>query len=106
MSHSPASESTTASAAKICERFPISPEARVLLREGMSPQEYLDTLIDEGELVDAVQFLAHTLPKRQAVWWACRAADATGLTGPADAALRAADAWVAEPTEVRRVAAQ
>jgi hypothetical protein len=93
-------------AAEVCERFPLGVEARALLREDMSPHEFLDALIDNGELVDAVQFLAHALPRREAVWWASRAAVATVWGGPVEAALRAAEAWVVEPVEVKRIHAQ
>jgi hypothetical protein len=93
-------------AAKVCERFPIGTEARALIREGMSPEEFLDVLIENGELVDAVQFLAHALPRREAVWWACRAAFGTVSDGREEAALRAAEAWVVEPVEDNRIVAQ
>jgi len=97
---------SSGTAAEMCERFPIGVEARALLRAGMSPHEFLDALIDNGELVDAVQFLAHAMPRREAVWWACRAAFATAPAGAAEAACGAAEAWVVEPVEDRRVAAQ
>jgi hypothetical protein len=93
-------------AVEVCTRFPIGAEARALLDAGMSPQEFLDALIEKGELVDAVQFLAHAMPKREAVWWACRAAIETAPTGALQAALKAAEAWVIDPVEDRRVAAQ
>src|SRR5262245_10435796 len=94
------------SAAEICERFPIGAEAGALIRAGMRPQEFLDVLIENGELVDAVQFLAHALPRREAVWWACRAALGTVAAGQEEAALRAAEAWVVEPVEENRIVAQ
>jgi hypothetical protein len=57
---------------------------------------------------DAVRFLAHALPRREAVWWACTCAR---LTLPRDASpdiaasLQAAEAWVFQPTEENRRAA-
>jgi hypothetical protein len=106
MSETPGSCVTANTAADVCERFPIGAEARALLDAGMSPHEFLNALIEKGELVDAVQFLAHAMPKREAVWWACRAALRAASTDVAQAALRAAEAWVIEPIEDRRVAAQ
>jgi hypothetical protein len=105
MSEERASCLTTGTAAEVCARFPIGEEAIALLRDGMSPIEFLNSLIEHGELVDAVQFLAHTMPKREAVWWACRAALATASAGAARAALRKAEAWAIDPVEERRVAA-
>jgi hypothetical protein len=97
---------TAGTAAEVCERFPIGAEATVLLGAGMSPNDFLNTLIEHGELVDAVQFLAHAMPKREAVWWACRAALSTAPAGAVQAAWKAAEAWVIDPVEDRRVAAQ
>jgi hypothetical protein len=97
---------SSGTAADVCAQFPISAEAMALLREGMCPHEFLDSLIENGELVDAVQFLAHALPKREAVWWACRAARATVSAGATGQALRAAEAWAIDPSEERRLAAQ
>src|SRR5947207_6518161 len=106
MSDTRASGLASGTAAEFCERFPIAAEARALIREGMSPQEFLATLIENGELVDAVQFLAHVLPRREAVWWACRAALGMGAGGKVETALGAAEAWVVEPIEDNRVVAQ
>ncbi len=73
-----------------------------------APRSFLDALIEAGEFPDAVRFLAHALPKREAVWWACLCArEAAGADPPEPvaAALRAAEAWVADPSEENRRAA-
>jgi hypothetical protein len=44
------------------------------------------------------------LPKREAVWWACQCV--RPASGAAASAIQAAEAWVAEPSEARRRAAQ
>lgn len=73
-----------------------------------TPAAFLDRLLARNALVDAIRFLAHALPKREATWWACLAARATL---PPDAkpalltALDAAEAWVYKPTEENRRAA-
>jgi hypothetical protein len=57
---------------------------------------------------DAVRFLAHLLPKREAVWWAClcaREGCGADLPPSAEKALLAAERWVAEPIEENRRAA-
>lgn len=89
-------------------RIEIEDEARPLLAEGTTPNGFLRALIAGGHLMSAVRYLAHGLPKREAVWWACQSIRAAGLRAtPQDAAaLRAAEAWVYEPTEERRRAAE
>jgi hypothetical protein len=55
--------------------------------------------------VDAVVFMAHLLPRREAVWWGCKCVSATlGVTAD-DVALGAAEAWVRSPEEDTRRAA-
>ena len=71
----------------------------------MTPRQYLDLLVERQLHADAVQFLAHALPKREAVWWACLCA--RPVLGPepppaAAAALEAARAWVIDPRDEKR----
>jgi len=57
---------------------------------------------------DAARLVAHALPKREAVWWACMCARAVpdmAATALDDAALAAAEAWVRRPDETTRRAA-
>jgi hypothetical protein len=68
-------------------------------------QQRLDQLIAAAEFPEAIRFLAHELPKREAVWWAClcvRKAAGADPPAPLAEALRAAEAWVADPTEENR----
>jgi hypothetical protein len=96
------------SAADVARLFPLSAEANQLLREGVKPRQYLDLLIAKHHYPDATRFLAHLLPKREAVWWAALCArSAAGAQPPAPitAALQAAEKWVREPNEDNRRAA-
>jgi hypothetical protein len=97
----------TRSAFEICRDFPLGDEARALLKEGMPPEEFLSALQAGDCLVDACRFLAHALPKWNAVLWACacvgRVVDAEALA--TDAAFAAAERWVKEPSEEHRRAA-
>jgi hypothetical protein len=74
----------------------------------MTPGQFLDLLVERRLFEDAIRFLAHALPNREAVWWAVLCI--REVTGPAPpepvvAALRAAEAWVQDPAdEVRRAA--
>ncbi len=71
----------------------------------MSSRQFLDQLVKEHLHEDAVQFLAHALPKREAVWWACLCVGQ--VLGPepspdAVAALDAAKAWAIDPSDEKR----
>lgn len=92
-------------ASEVCERFDAGEEARKLLRPDLTPQRYLDLLEKKQLHPAAIQFLAHALPKREAVWWACVCARASAGAAPAARALRAAETWVADPSEGNRRAA-
>ena len=53
----------------------------------------------------AIAFMAHLLPRREAVWWGCHCVRAMLAAAADDEALRAAEAWVREPDEDTRRAA-
>lgn len=84
---------------------PLEPPARALLRAEHSPRQYLDALDKAGHLPDAARFLAFALPRREAVWWATqcvRQVPALTADAKAAAALAAAEAWAADPTDDNR----
>lgn len=77
--------------------------------EDQPPAERVRALMAEGQTVPALSLLAHTLPPREAVWWACLNVRAALGESPAprqNAALTAAEAWVYEPDEPHRRACQ
>jgi hypothetical protein len=95
-------------AAEVCKHFPLGEEAKKLLRDGQTPAQFLDTLIDKQHFLDAARFLAHALPKREAVWWACLCGRSVAGANPppkVGAAFQAAEKWVADPSEDNRRAA-
>jgi len=62
-------------------------------------------LAEAGRMPDALRLVAHALPKREAVWWACMCARAVPIAeAPScDAeALAAAETWVRKPDETAR----
>lgn len=68
----------------------------------LSGADFLLWLVDEEHQVDAIRYLAHALPPREGVWWACLCARrALGAEPwPEDvAALEAAEAWVFKPVD-------
>jgi len=96
-------------AAEICARFDAKKEALALLREGMTPRDFVDALVAGRQYVTGIEFLAHALPPREGVWWGClclQHACGNSLTPPDRAAVFAAVQWVTQPTEANRAAAQ
>jgi hypothetical protein len=95
-------------ASEPAQRCALGEAARSLLDPRASPADFLDRLMESGHLADAVRFLAQALPAREAVWWSCLAArlaqrDADAqVTGEVQAAQRAAESWVFQPSEDNR----
>ena len=92
-----------------CHGLEWSEAAQQLLQEALPAIAYLDLLIADELILDALRFLAAWLPKPTAVAWASRCV--RGVLGqslqPTDqAALDAAEAWAAEPDEPKRRAAE
>jgi hypothetical protein len=99
---------TAKTAAEVCKHFPLGDEAKGLLRDGQTPAQFLDVLIEKEQFIDAIRFLAHALPKREAVWWACLCGRSVAGSSPPPniaAALQAAEKWVGDPSEDNRRAA-
>jgi hypothetical protein len=94
-----------ASAAEVCRRFPLGRDATALLRDDLTPDQFLGLLVERRLFRDATNFLAFALPNREAVWWAILCArEGTGPAPPEPVAtaLRAAEAWVQDPSEANR----
>lgn len=70
----------------------------------LAPEEFVAQVQAKGLLSDLIKFLAHALPRREAVWWACAAARKVSCLEPQAArpALKAAEKWVKAPTEAHR----
>ena len=68
----------------------------------------LQSLIGAGALVDALKLLAHSLPKRESIWWACTCcrsvAEGVDL-GADEAAVALAEQWVYKPKDATARAA-
>jgi hypothetical protein len=94
-------------AAEVCQHCPLGEAAQKLLCPELTPSQYLAALMEQQLDLDAIRFLAHALPKREAVWWACLCVrSARGITPPAAAAaLHEAEKWAADPSEDNRRAA-
>lgn len=95
-------------AAQISRDIELDAQALAGLDDNAAPVEFLNGLLQLQLYPDAVRFLARALPKREAAWWACLCARSTlnGDTRPeVDVALRMAEAWVYQPNEANRRAA-
>ena len=70
----------------------------------MTPEQFLQTADEKRWHPDAIQFLAHLLPKRQAVFWAMTCVRQSGaeLTPQGEAALKGTESWIANPSEENR----
>jgi uncharacterized protein DUF6931 len=91
--------------AAVTPHLALAPPAEELLARCTEASEALDRLESAGFLVEATRLVAHTLPKREAVWWACMC---VAHTAPADlpaadrAAREAAEDWVRQQTDRSR----
>ena len=109
MSDKPFVSATATTAAEICTRFNVKKEALALLREGMKPEEFADALVVNKHYVTGIEFMAFTMPPREAVWWGCLCVQhvyGEAIPQVEKDAVRAAVQWVVQPTEWNRVAVQ
>ncbi|MDZ4820154.1 MAG: FHA domain-containing protein [Planctomycetota bacterium] len=92
-------------AAVICADFSLDADAQAVLTPTITPRDFVTQLIERELYADALRFMAHALPKPEAVWWTCLAARKAGgekLAEKDAAAIAAAEAWVVESTEENR----
>jgi len=95
-------------AVDVCKLFKLSDPAGPLLTDGQTLATFVHLLMEKKLPQDAVQVLAHGLPKRPGVWWACWGCRQVFGEKPAAevaAALEAAEKWAADPGEDNRRAA-
>lgn len=90
---------------QLCEVAEMEDEALQLLEDEQSPQEFLGVLVENEQYADAVRLLAHSLPTREAIWWAwATARRASGAEPPPDVgeALAVSERWITQPAEEYR----
>ncbi len=98
---------TASTAAEICSRVYLDKAALDLLRPGMSPRGFLDALVETGQYLAGIDFMAHVLPSREAIWWGCLCLHHTcgsKLEPWERRAYRLTVQWVLQPTEANRAA--
>lgn len=93
-------------ARELCAIAEVDDAATALLADGDPPPRAFLALLVERELFgDAIRFVAHALPRREAVWWAWVCARKVAGAQPAPpikAALDATERWIVQPTEENR----
>lgn len=106
---SPLVNVTAASASEICARLYLDKAALGLLRPGMSPRGFVDALVEAKQYLAAIDFIAHALPSREAIWWGCLSLQRTcgdKLEPWERRAFRITVQWVLQPDEANRAAAK
>ncbi len=109
MSGKPFFSATATTAAEICARFNVKKEVLALLRQGMTPEEFVGALVVGKHYVTGIEFMAFAMPPRESVWWGCLCAQhvyGEAIPPAEKEAVRAAVQWVVQPTESNRVAVQ
>ena len=91
-----------ASARSVFEAFPDLTMSRLARRTTSSRSTMRARSLASSRPSDAVLFISHLLPRREAVWWAAQCVRALLGAGAADEALRAAETWVRTPEEDNR----
>jgi hypothetical protein len=103
---SPSYTPATRGTAELCAVSDLGDDARTLAANGApAPRAFVALLMERELHADAVRFLAHALPRREAVWWAwvCARKSAGPAPKPAiKAALDSTERWIVEPTEAHR----
>lgn len=86
-------------------RIKLKPGAESLLDDRLTPRAYFERLLQNGHLAEARRILAHTLPKRRALWWACLCAQDAyqdDLPQSVARAIEVVTRYVRDPSEPNR----
>jgi hypothetical protein len=95
--------------APLIPRLELDADGQTLLAGVEDAASAIDKLLAADRAQDAVRLIAHALPKREAVWWACmcaRSVPDAALPSEDRVAIDAAEGWVRKPTEAARRACQ
>ncbi|POR51438.1 DUF6931 family protein [Bosea psychrotolerans] len=94
----------------VFEAFPTAGEDIEAAPSDAAPRDFLVGLIDSKTPEDAISFCAYLLPRREAVWWGCSCV--RGLADERERqqieqnrAFQAAELWVKDPQQSRRIEA-
>ncbi|EGR1074626.1 DUF6931 family protein [Vibrio cholerae] len=91
------------SAQNILDLYEASPELLTIIKDQLTPYQLIQIALKQTLFSDVVIFLAHSLPIREAIWWASLCASLrTDWNEDEWGAIRAAKAWVHNPDENNR----
>jgi len=99
---------TGKSVGEICEAAGLEAEVVALVTPERAPPAFVGALREGEKVIEAVGFLAHALPVREAIWWAWTCARDSAGDEPAakiQTALDATGRWIHEPSDENRRAA-
>jgi hypothetical protein len=99
---------SAADLAEVLRRCELPDAAAAAAAGGADIPAVIAALAGEGFLMEAVRVFAHSLPKREAVWWACMCALHTApanLAGADATARETAELWVRQQSDALRRAA-
>jgi hypothetical protein len=85
--------------------FPMEAANKELLAQDMPVPQFVELLASHEQYLDALRLIAHALAKRSSVEWACRCVrlvSGDDLSPVEAAAIKAAEDWIADPSEERR----
>jgi hypothetical protein len=94
--------------AALCAAAELSEDAAALLSGAPAEptqRAFVAALVEHELYSDAIAFMAHALPRREAVWWAWVCARKSSPTPPPpriQAALDATERWIVQPSEQHR----
>jgi hypothetical protein len=89
------------------EAFPVASDELMVEPTDAPCLDFVKSLLDQDEGAKAAGVCAYLLPRREAVWWACRSVRTLNpeRSNEENQCLMAAEEWVKEPEEDHRLAA-
>jgi len=89
-------------AADVFETFPGLEPYSAKPSAPIAPLDHARALIASPRPVTALAFLAHLLPRREAIWWGCQCVSSMLGAEAKDEGMRLATQWVRDPDEAAR----
>jgi len=89
-------------AAVVCKNADLEDQSKLLLGNKPSLSDYIQSLLANSALKDVINVIAHALPAREAVYWACLCVrDVIDQESNSDdlKAIKAAEQWVYQPND-------
>jgi hypothetical protein len=89
------------------DAFPLSADELMVEPTDEPCLDFVRSLVGREEETKAIGVCAYLLPRREAVWWACRSVRTLNpeRSNEENQCLKVAEDWVKEPEEERRLAA-